>query len=100
MLDVDHFKSINDTLGHQGGDAVLRQVAAMIRQATRAEDLVARFGGEEFAIAIPIKSEDQAHDRAEAIRAALSARRMTFGKAKVRVTASLGVAFAPVLPDP
>lgn len=98
MLDVDHFKSINDTLGHQGGDAVLRQVASMIRKSTRAEDLVARFGGEEFAIAIPIKSEDQAYHRAEAIRAALAARRVTFGKAKVRVTASLGIAFAPCCP--
>ena len=98
MLDIDHFKSINDTLGHQGGDAVLCQVAALIRQSTRAEDLVARFGGEEFGIAIPIKSEDQAYDRAEAIRAALSARRLSFGKTKVRVTASLGIAFAPCCP--
>lgn len=98
MLDIDRFKMINDTLGHAGGDAILKQVSAILRSATRVEDLVARFGGEEFAIAIPIATEDHAVERAERIRAALASRRMTFDGKKLRVTASLGVAFAQSCP--
>ena len=54
MLDIDHFKQINDRYGHVAGDDVLREVAAVIRESTRAEDLVARYGGEEFVIALPV----------------------------------------------
>jgi len=94
MLDIDRFKSINDSLGHQGGDLILRQVAGLIRLATRAEDLVSRFGGEEFAIAIPIGSEEDAMARAERIRATLARRRIAYENHRLKVTASLGVAFA------
>ena len=54
MLDIDHFKRVNDRHGHLVGDGVLREVAAVIRESTRPEDLVARFGGEEFVVALPI----------------------------------------------
>ena len=53
MLDVDHFKRVNDTLGHEAGDAALKQVAEELRQSTRADDLVARYGGEEFVLVLP-----------------------------------------------
>ena len=74
MLDVDHFKRVNDALGHDAGDAVLREVAAVLRESTRGEDLVARYGGEEFVAALPVASPAQATERAERIRAALAAR--------------------------
>lgn len=95
MLDVDHFKSINDRLGHDGGDVVLKEIARLIRQATRTEDLVARYGGEEFAIALPVTTHEMARDRAEKIRAAISQTPMKVEDRKIKVTASLGVAFSP-----
>ena len=95
MLDVDHFKSINDRLGHDGGDLVLQEVARLIRQATRSEDLVARYGGEEFAIALPASSSEMATDRAERIRSTISHAPMLVDDRSIRVTASLGVAYSP-----
>ncbi len=97
MLDVDHFKRVNDALGHDAGDAVLREVAAVLRESTRGEDLVARYGGEEFVAALPVASHAQATERAERIRAALASRRIVppEGGESLRVTASLGLAFAP-----
>ncbi len=94
MLDIDHFKRINDSLGHDAGDVVLREVAAVIRHSTRNEDLVARYGGEEFIAALPITSPDQAMERAERIRRGLSARRIIIESRALSVTASLGLIFA------
>ena len=95
MLDVDHFKRINDAHGHDIGDVVLREVAAVLREATRNEDLVARYGGEEFVLALPVAAPDQATERAERIRVSLAERRISAGTTTLRVTASLGLAFAP-----
>jgi diguanylate cyclase (GGDEF)-like protein len=95
MLDVDHFKRVNDTFGHDVGDRVLREVAGVLREATRTEDLVARYGGEEFVLALPVLAPDQATERAERIRVALSERRIVADGITIRVTASLGMAFAP-----
>lgn len=95
MLDIDHFKRINDTHGHEVGDTVLREVAGVLRQATRADDLVARYGGEEFVVALPVAAPDQATDRAERMRVSLASRRILAGGVPLRVTASLGLAFAP-----
>jgi diguanylate cyclase (GGDEF)-like protein len=95
MLDIDHFKLINDGHGHDAGDAVLREVANVLRDATRNEDLVARYGGEEFVLALPVAAPDQATERAERIRVSLAGRRIVTGTATLRVTASLGLAFAP-----
>ena len=96
MLDVDHFKRVNDTHGHDAGDAVLREVGAVLREATRAEDLVARYGGEEFVAALPVSAPDQATERAERVRAALASRRIAAAgvAGTLRVTASVGLAFA------
>ena len=95
MLDLDHFKQVNDAHGHDAGDAVLREVAAVLRQSTRAEDLVARYGGEEFVVALPVAAPDQATDRAERVRRNLASRRIFAEGASLRVTASIGLAFAP-----
>ena len=96
MLDVDHFKRVNDAHGHDAGDAVLREVAQVLRESTRAEDLVARYGGEEFVLALPVSAPDQASDRAERIRAAVAARRVAVptSAAPLRLTASVGLVYA------
>jgi two-component system cell cycle response regulator len=71
MLDVDHFKALNDTFGHQTGDEVLREVALTLQRAARSEDIVARYGGEEFAVLMPGCDEDEAAAAAERLRRAV-----------------------------
>jgi diguanylate cyclase (GGDEF)-like protein len=95
LLDIDHFKRINDTYGHDAGDVVLREVANVLRESTRSEDLVARYGGEEFVLALPVAAPDLATERAERIRSNLAARRIAAPSALVRITASLGLAYEP-----
>ena len=95
LLDIDYFKRINDTLGHDGGDEVLRQVAQTLREHTRSDDLVARYGGEEFVIALPVHAPDLATERAERIRQAIADREIFVGHNHVDVTASVGVAYSP-----
>ena len=95
MLDIDHFKQINDRFGHVAGDEVLREVATVIRESTRAEDLVARYGGEEFVVALPVSLATLAVQRAERIRAELAVRTIDAGAHVVRLTASVGLSFNP-----
>ncbi len=95
MLDIDHFKQINDRYGHVAGDDVLRAVAAVIRESTRAEDLVARYGGEEFVIALPVSLASLAVRRAERIRVELAGRMIAAGSQHVRLTTSVGLSFNP-----
>jgi diguanylate cyclase (GGDEF)-like protein len=68
MLDIDRFKQVNDTLGHQGGDEVLRELSTMLRQSVRAYDIVARWGGEEFLLILPGADLEAARSLAERIR--------------------------------
>lgn len=99
MVDVDHFKRINDRYGHIVGDIVLREVSGIIRESTRSEDLVARYGGEEFVIGLPSSSLDLASERAEQIRMNVAARRIRTPGGEVRVTVSIGLAYgAPEWP--
>ncbi len=72
MVDIDHFKRVNDTYGHRAGDAVLRQVAERIRLATRISDIVARYGGEEFVLLLPETDEESAVIAAEKVRARIA----------------------------
>jgi diguanylate cyclase (GGDEF)-like protein len=95
MLDIDHFKRVNDRYGHLVGDGVLREVASVIRESTRSEDLVARFGGEEFVVALPISVAQLALDRADRIRTNLAERRIRTEGQEIQVTASIGLAFGP-----
>ena len=74
--------------------SVLREVAAVIRESTRAEDLVARFGGEEFVVVLPVSVPDLATERAERIRSNLAERTVVAEGTEIRVTASIGLAFA------
>jgi diguanylate cyclase (GGDEF)-like protein len=93
LVDIDHFKRINDNFGHDVGDQVLREVAEVLRSSARHEDLVARYGGEEFILALPSSSLEQAIERAEKIRTQLSCRHLDSTHSRVPVTASLGVSF-------
>lgn len=96
MLDLDHFKKFNDTYGHEAGDTVLRETAAFLIRSVRAEDIVCRFGGEEFVIILPLADIQTTQARAERIRSKL--RELTIlhqGKAVGLVTVSVGVAELP-----
>jgi diguanylate cyclase (GGDEF)-like protein/PAS domain S-box-containing protein len=97
MIDLDHFKRFNDTNGHEAGDAILRATAALLGRSVRAEDIVCRFGGEEFVIILPTADTNAAHARAEQIRVQL--RNLTVlhqGRPLGEVTASAGVATFPL----
>lgn len=91
MCDVDHFKKINDTYGHQAGDEVLKCVVAMLRQKIRTVDWVARYGGEEFVIVLPETEFTNAVKVAETLRGALADLAIEFENTKLTVTASFGV---------
>ncbi|KFB09737.1 GGDEF domain-containing protein [Nitratireductor basaltis] len=92
VLDLDHFKQVNDTHGHDVGDEVLRQVAACLRDMTRYHDVVARLGGEEFAIVAPNMSQQALVKLAERIRTAISNLSIESGNVRLRVTTSVGLA--------
>jgi len=94
MVDIDHFKRINDDHGHDVGDAALREVAKVLRDSTRSDDLVARYGGEEFLAALPVAAEAGAVDRAERIRQCLLQRPIRAGSETLRLTVSIGLSHA------
>ena len=91
MADVDHFKSVNDSLGHAAGDLVLKRVARAIRAACRPYDVVGRYGGEEFLVLMPVTDGPHALAVAERIRAAVASWPVSEGNRELRVTISLGV---------
>lgn len=95
MLDVDHFKSINDTHGHMAGDEALMQIAEALRASTRQSDLIARFGGEEFCVFLPGATATQAIPLAERIRTAIEALRFTPNGVSHPLTISIGLAAKP-----
>lgn len=90
MVDIDHFKQVNDTQGHDAGDRVLKEFATLMKTRTRSEDLVARFGGEEFIIAMPLADVHEAFTYAERIRRTLAEQDLLENGHSV--TASFGVA--------
>lgn len=92
VIDIDHFKLVNDTYGHSTGDESLRRVAAALREVLRQADLLARYGGEEFVIVLPATNGESALLLAERLRAKIEA--LCFGSEwmRIRLTASFGVA--------
>ena len=92
ILDLDHFKQINDTHGHDVGDEVLREVSRNLKDLTRYHDVVARLGGEEFAVVAPNMNQDALIKLAERIRKAISAQAVTTGNVRLKVTTSVGLA--------
>ena len=93
MMDLDHFKSVNDTIGHQKGDEVLRAVSDVLRACSRESDFLARYGGEEFTIILPRTALEEARTLAERIRASVAA--IDSGHDTAQVTISIGVAAFP-----
>ncbi|EKF20846.1 GGDEF domain-containing protein [Nitratireductor pacificus] len=91
VLDLDHFKQVNDTHGHDMGDEVLREVARCLKDMTRYHDVVSRMGGEEFAIVAPNMSHDALVKLAERIRKAVSSLVIDAGNVRIRVTISVGL---------
>lgn len=95
MADIDHFKSINDTYGHAGGDAVLRQLAQLFRSQIRESDLVGRYGGEEFVFLFPLTSEAAAAVALEKLRHDCESLAVPHQGEVIRLTTSFGVAQLP-----
>jgi diguanylate cyclase (GGDEF)-like protein len=91
MCDVDHFKKINDTYGHQAGDEVLKRVVGLLKQKIRTVDWVSRYGGEEFVIVLPETGYSNACKVAETLRDSLSQLQIDFEGKTLNVTASFGV---------
>ncbi len=92
FVDIDHFKSINDSHGHAAGDAVLRQVSDVLRKELQPTDLLGRYGGEEFVIVLPGRNGDDARQLGERIRSAIELVRLEYDGKPIRITVSVGVA--------
>jgi diguanylate cyclase (GGDEF)-like protein len=92
LVDVDHFKRVNDNHGHLIGDEVLRALATELRQQVRESDVVGRFGGEEFTVLLPRTDDADAYAIAERLRASAGRMSVPAAHARIRVTVSIGVA--------
>ena len=96
MVDADNFKTYNDTLGHPAGDALLKEIAALLKDKVRAADIVCRYGGDEFALLLKNTRKEDAARMCERIREAFQLR---FGGNEVQVTSSIGLACFPIDAD-
>jgi diguanylate cyclase (GGDEF)-like protein len=95
LVDIDHFKRVNDSHGHEAGDAVLRMISRMLADGVRTVDLCARFGGEELAILLPQTTAAGAFELADRLRRRIAGRPIKYNDAEIAVTASFGVASYP-----
>jgi len=95
LLDIDHFKRVNDTYGHMQGDVVLQKVAIHIQKELRSYDIAARYGGEEFVAVLPDTSLKEAFNVAERIRLSVKGMRFAGSLSNEFVTVSLGIALFP-----
>jgi len=93
ILDIDHFKAVNDQYGHKAGDLVLESVASAFHEFSRSKDLIARFGGEEFIFLLPNTNQIQAYDCAERIRQGIEKHNVNVSdKLTLQITVSIGIA--------
>lgn len=95
MMDIDHFKGINDTYGHQAGDMVLIELGRMLDRLSRTSDIACRYGGDEFVVVMPNASPEQALKRADEWRKAFAKERFTFNERRFATTLSMGIATFP-----
>ena len=92
MMDIDHFKKINDRYGHMTGDEVLKAIGVILKSNTRSADITARFGGEEFVVLLPETTQEAARGTAEKLRTAVEHHRFTsLDRTPIQVTASFGI---------
>ena len=94
MIDIDHFKNINDTCGHPAGDTVLCEIANRLTQSARSHEYIGRYGGEEFLAIISPFSQEGAVKAAERFRKAIASEEINTNQTLIPVTISLGVAIA------
>jgi diguanylate cyclase (GGDEF)-like protein len=92
MIDVDDFKGVNDTYGHQAGDQILRQIGALLQRSLRMTDFIARYGGEEFTVLLPRTNSAGAYRVAENLRAAFMAQNFILPSTNIHITVIIGVA--------
>ena len=95
LMDIDHFKRVNDTHGHEAGDLVLKAIAATLSEQSRRGDFACRFGGEEFVVVLPNITLETAYERAEDLRTSLNQLDVPYGHYKLSVTISMGIACFP-----
>jgi diguanylate cyclase (GGDEF)-like protein len=95
LVDIDHFKRVNDTWGHEAGDAVLKQLARILHDGVRSVDVCVRYGGEEIAMLLAQTDSEHAVEVAERLRAKIASQPFVHGGAEIPVTASFGVATYP-----
>jgi diguanylate cyclase (GGDEF)-like protein len=95
LIDIDHFKQVNDTYGHQAGDEILLRLSALLGSMARAGDVACRYGGEEFLLLMPTMPLISAQERAEALRLSFGNLDVPFGDFRLRATVSIGIAAYP-----
>ena len=95
MMDLDHFKSVNDTYGHQAGDAALKYTADLLKTRARASDILIRYGGEEFLAVLPDTNLAGTLELANSLRERIQNNPLTYGDVEVQLRASFGVAMLP-----
>jgi len=95
MIDIDHFKDVNDTYGHEAGDTVLKELADMITKQSRQGDFVCRYGGEEFVLVMPNINIEVATERANSLLRSISSLFVTFGRINLNITVSMGISWFP-----
>jgi diguanylate cyclase (GGDEF)-like protein len=95
MVDIDHFKKVNDTFGHTEGDQVLCKISSLLKNSVRKKDTVARYGGEEFILILPEASLESSFVIAERIRRLVENTSFEVGRAQVKITISMGISNFP-----
>jgi diguanylate cyclase (GGDEF)-like protein/PAS domain S-box-containing protein len=95
MMDLDHFKKVNDTYGHEAGDHILKALADTLTEQSRRGDFACRYGGEEFVIVMPNLNMDTAYERAENLRMSLTSLYVPYGNYQLNTTISMGIACYP-----
>jgi diguanylate cyclase (GGDEF)-like protein len=99
LLDIDHFKGVNDNYGHAAGDMAIKRCADLIRSTFRDDDFIARIGGEEFVVLLPGRDVDYAYRLAEKLRRSMETEPLVLQGKQIELTASFGIAVSRGIPD-